>query len=393
MLWPLLTFLCLAGALAVHLYWRAQLRRTEERCQAESNVLREAQKAAAAQFLARQEALFNSMAEGVLLLDQRGRIELANRAFLSLFAVEPSIRSLTVMEALRLHELGEMVSALEGTREIFQKELKLTRPVDRWLEVNGSAIFDSTGQRSGSVLVFHDLTRLRRMEGTRRDFVANVSHELRTPLSLIKGYAETLLDGAKDSPENATKFLQIIHRNADRLQVLIEDLLVISEVESGRVSLTLQAVALQPVVACVIDDFQAKAAVRKVEIVNRVPELTLWADPGRVEQVLSNLLDNGIKYGRAGGTITITALATGDGQAQISVEDQGPGIPAESLERIFERFYRLDKARSRDQGGTGLGLSIVKHIVQSHGGKVWAVSRSGEGSTFHFTIPLHTPSD
>jgi len=256
------------------------------------------------------------------------------------------------------------------------------------LEVNGAVILDSNGQRSSSVLVFHDLSRLKKMESARKDFVANVSHELRTPLSLIKGYVETLQDGAKDSPETASRFLGIIERNADRLQLLIEDLLVISEVESGRVTLSLQSVPLRSVTAKVMDDFRAKAAAKRIELVNQVPDLPLWSDPGRLEQVLTNLLDNGIKYGYEDSTIVVAARIIEGDMVHVSVEDQGPGIPAEDLDRIFERFYRLDKARSREQGGTGLGLSIVKHLVHSHGGKVWVTSQPGKGSTFHFTIPL-----
>jgi len=388
MVWPILTLLALAGAVAVHFWWRARLESSQSCCRDELESLREEKRQSHAEFAARQEALFNSMADGVLLLDRQGRIELANRAFLTLFGVTADIRSLSVIEALRLHELADIVAALDGGSEISQRELKLSRPAERWLEVNGAVILDSNGQRSSSVLVFHDLSRLKQMESARKDFVANVSHELRTPLSLIKGYVETLQDGAKDSPETATRFLEIVGRNADRLQLLIDDLLVISEVESGRVALSLQAVPLGLVTAKVIEDFRAKAAAKRIEFVNEVPNLSLWSDPGRLEQVLSNLLDNAIKYGHSDSEIVVTAQVIEGHMAHISIKDQGPGIPEEAQDRIFERFYRLDKARSRDQGGTGLGLSIVKHLVHSHGGKVWVTSSSGEGSTFHFTIPL-----
>jgi len=388
MVWPILTFLALAGAVAVHFWWRGRLQSSQACFRKELEGLREEQRHSHTQFVARQEALFNSMAEGVLLLDRQGRIELANRAFLTLFGVKTDIRSLSIIEALRSHELAGIVAELEGANEISQKEFKFSRPEERWLEVNGAAILDSNGQRSSSVLVFHDLSRLKKMESARKDFVANVSHELRTPLSLIKGYVETLQDGAKDSPETASRFLGIIERNADRLQLLIEDLLVISEVESGRVTLSLQSVPLRSVTAKVMDDFRAKAAAKRIELVNQVPDLPLWSDPGRLEQVLTNLLDNGIKYGYEDSTIVVAARIIEGDMVHVSVEDQGPGIPAEDLDRIFERFYRLDKARSREQGGTGLGLSIVKHLVHSHGGKVWVTSQPGKGSTFHFTIPL-----
>ncbi|HYG35124.1 MAG TPA: ATP-binding protein, partial [Clostridia bacterium] len=223
-------------------------------------------------------------------------------------------------------------------------------------------------------------------------FVANVSHELRTPLSLIKGYTETLIEGAKDQPEVAAKFLQTIDRNAERLKLLIEDLLTISELESGRVRLDLQPMALRPLVEKVLVDFKNKALAKEIKLVNQVPELSLRADSGRVEQVLCNLVDNAIKYGRKGGSVTICARPAGAGQIEVLVEDDGPGIPPESIERVFERFYRVDKARSREQGGTGLGLSIVKHIVQSHGGRVWAKSEPGRGASLFCTLPQNPGS-
>jgi two-component system phosphate regulon sensor histidine kinase PhoR len=238
--------------------------------------------------------------------------------------------------------------------------------------------------------VFHDLARLKRLESARQEFVANVSHELRTPLSLIKGYVETLLDGAKDNPEVATKFLLTIERNAERLKLLIEDLLAISELESGRVTLNLQSVQLNSVVAKVLEDLRSRAQARGIHLLDHTPPIQVRADPIRLEQVLGNLVDNAIKYGRSSGNVIVGAREAEDQQTELFVQDDGPGIPPEALERVFERFYRVDKARSREQGGTGLGLAIVKHIVQTHGGKVWAKSEAGHGTTFFFTIPGET---
>jgi len=240
------------------------------------------------------------------------------------------------------------------------------------------------------VVVFHDLTRLKQLESVRQEFVANVSHELRTPLSLIKGYVETLLDGARDNPEVATKFLQTIDRNAERLKLLIEDLLTISELESGRIKLSLQALPLSPVVAKVFEDFKTQAAAKSMKLINAAPELAVRADADRLEQVLGNLVDNAIKYGRAKGTVTVGGIARDGGRVEVFVQDDGPGIPPEALERVFERFYRVDKARSREQGGTGLGLAIVKHIIQNHGGVVRATSDPGRGTTFYFTLDQGT---
>jgi two-component system phosphate regulon sensor histidine kinase PhoR len=291
------------------------------------------------------------------------------------------------MEALRLHELADLVDSLDQQKHFVEHELRLSRPNERWLQVNGAALFNGEGRRQGTVLVFHDLTRLKQLERTRQEFVANVSHELRTPLSLIKGYVETLLDGARDNPEVAAKFLHTIDRNAERLKLLIEDLLTISELESGRVQLNLQSVALRPLVEKVLGDYKDRASTKNTLLSNETPDVRVRVDADRLEQVLGNLIDNAIKYGRDEGSIVVKARPSEKGQIEIAVQDDGPGIPPESLERVFERFYRVDKARSREQGGTGLGLSIVKHIVQSHGGKVWATSEPGHGASFFFTVP------
>jgi len=292
-----------------------------------------------------------------------------------------------VLEAVRVHEVAEIVERTGQQGRVVDHEIKLAGESERWLQVNAAAITSVERRRLGTVLVFHDLTRMKRLERTREEFVGNVSHELRTPLSLIKGYAETLLDGAKDSPEVATKFLQTIDRNARRLDLLIQDLLTISALESGRIAMNPQPVSLRVVLERSLDDLKAQAAARRVRLVNELPELLAQADETRVEQVLGNLLENAVKYGREGGTVIAGGRDAGGGKLEIFVRDDGPGIPAEAQERVFERFYRVDKARSREQGGTGLGLSIVKHIVQAHGGNVWVQSEPGKGASFFFTLP------
>jgi two-component system, OmpR family, phosphate regulon sensor histidine kinase PhoR len=380
-----------AALAALHLWWRARFRSVQitlqREIQKEIKNLQQAQERAALQIQTQQETLFNSMAEGLLLLDRENKIQLANRAFNALFGVTSDIRSRSILEALRLHELAELVDFLGTARQVVDVELRLLPPNERWLQVNGAAVFDSAGQRQGTILVFHDLTRLKQLERTRQEFVANVSHELRTPLSLIKGYVETLLDGAKDNPEVAAKFLQTIDRNAERLKLLIEDLLTISELESGRVKLNLQPVALRPLIEKVLADFKSRAEAKQLKLLDESADLHVRGDASRLEQVLCNLIDNAIKYGRNQGTVFVRARPVNGRQVEVAVEDDGPGIPPESLERIFERFYRVDKARSREQGGTGLGLSIVKHIVANHGGKTWAKSELGRGSVFYFTVP------
>ncbi len=385
---PALLLLALAALAALHWVRQAKWTRAQESARTEIERLKEAHRGALTQLQTQQEALFDSMAEGLVVLDEHGRILLANRAFIDLFGLTADIRSRTLIEALRLHELAELVDLLGTQKQVLGRQIRLSDPTERWLAVNGAAILNDLGRRHGTVLVCHDLTRLKQLENTRKDFVANVSHELRTPLSLIQGYVETLLDGAKDNPEVAVKFLRTIERNTGRLRLLIEDLLVISELESGRVKLDLQPVPLRSVVQKVLDDFKARAQAGNLRLANQAPILAVRADPSRLEQVLSNLIDNAIKYGRPEGQVIVGGCLAEGGQVEVSVQDDGPGLPPESLERLFERFYRVDKARSREQGGTGLGLAIVKHIVQSHGGRVWAKSQLGHGATFYFTLPL-----
>ncbi len=387
MLWPILTALALAMSAALHFWWRARFAAARREAQEQLAEIKAARQRAISAFDARQHALFDSMAEGLVLLDANGRIELANRAFTVLFGVTSDLRSRSLLEALRLHELADLVEFLGNQKQVLGYELKLQRPRERYLEINGAGLFDELGQRTGTVLVFHDLTRLKQLERTRQEFVANVSHELRTPLSLIKGYVETLLDGAKDNPEVASKFLETINRNAERLKLLMDDLLTISELESGRAKPQLRPVSLKAAAQKVLADFSTRAAAREVRLIEQVPEVQVVADPDRLEQVLGNLVDNAIKYGRAQGTVSIAARSADAAQVEVCVRDDGPGIPPEAIERVFERFYRVDKARSREQGGTGLGLSIVKHIVQTHGGRVWATSEVGRGAAFFFTLP------
>ena len=386
-MWSVLTILAIVALVAVHFWWRRKFLRQQRQVQIEMENFQRHQQQTTTDAKAQQQVLFNSMLEGLLLLDRNRRIYLANRAFKNLFGIKTELRGKTIMEALRVRELAEIVERVEGEGQMFDYELKLPDLSERWLQVNAAAISNSAGEREGTILVFHDLTRLKQLERTREEFVANVSHELRTPLSLIKGYVETLLDGARNNPEVAERFLKIIERNAQRLDLLIQDLLTISALEAGRVKLNLQTVELRPLVEKVLGDLKPPADNKSISFVNQLPDLIATADVGRLEQVFANLVDNAIKYGRTQGTVTIGGGKTEDGRIEVFVQDDGPGIPPESLDRIFERFYRVDKARSREQGGTGLGLSIVKHIVQNHGGKVWVKSEPGKGATFFFTLP------
>jgi two-component system phosphate regulon sensor histidine kinase PhoR len=386
-MWFAFTLILSAALVGLHFWWRAKFAAQSGRRTAELETFQRRQQQVSLDAKAQQQVLFNSMLEGLLLLDRNRKIYLANRAFKNLFGLKIELRGKTIMEALRVHELDELVKRVEAEGQVFEHELKLPEFSERWLQVNAAVISNAAGEREGTILVFHDLTRLKQLERQREEFVANVSHELRTPLSLIKGYVETLLDGARNNPEVAERFLQIIERNTNRLDLLIQDLLAISALESGKMKLELQPVELRQLVEKVFNDLHSRAENRSIKLVNELPAMTANADVNRVDQVFANLVDNAIKYGRAQGTVTVGGEKTDAGKLEIFVRDDGPGIPPEALDRVFERFYRVDKARSRDQGGTGLGLSIVKHIVQSHGGEVWAKSELGKGTTFFFTLP------
>src|ERR1700690_965506 len=265
-MWPVLTIIALATAIGIYLWWRHKFLRQQRQVRAEMEDLQRRQQQTTIDAKAQQQVLFNSMLEGLLLLDRNRRIYLANRAFKNLFGLKTELRGKTIMEALRVHELAALVERVESDGQVFDYELKLPELSERWLQVNAAAISNSAGEREGTILVFHDLTRLKQLERTREEFVANVSHELRTPLSLIKGYVETLLDGARTNPEVAERFLKIIERNAQRLDLLIQDLLAISALESGSITLSLQPVELQPLVEKVFFDLKPPADNKNVAL-------------------------------------------------------------------------------------------------------------------------------
>jgi two-component system phosphate regulon sensor histidine kinase PhoR len=390
-MWPALTGLILAAAVALHLWWRRNYLALGKQLETQRRSLaaqKEQQEQASAQILAQQQAVFNSMAEGVLVLDGTGRVQLINQSLQNLFSLQSDARGQTMIEAFRLPELADLVKQLQRQRTMQSHTIELPGMEERWVEVSAAALLDRDGAPQGAILVFHDLTRIKQLERTRQEFVANVSHELRTPLSLIKGFVETLLEGAKNDPEKATRFLQTIEKHTDRLTFLIEDLLTISRLESGQIVMNLQPVDLREETRRVIDDLNSRADEKQMRVDNTVPAgLSARADADRLQQVLFNLVENAIKYGRNEGSVTIGGKDTGDGKIEMWVRDDGPGIPVESRERVFERFYRVDRARARESGGTGLGLSIVKHIIQAHGGEVWLKSDVGSGTTFHFTLP------
>jgi two-component system phosphate regulon sensor histidine kinase PhoR len=390
-MWPAYVFLGLLGGLMIQVWWqnwRNQQQRAKSQQEYTAALLKQ-QREATNQAQAQQQALFNSMAEGVLLLDEQERIALVNQSLRKFFRLPAELRGAT-LEVFRWPELQRLLDRLKHEKTITAAEVPLGGERQWHLQLNAAVVFDPAARGQGYLFVFHDLTRQKELENLRQEFVANVSHELRTPLSLIKGFTETLLSGAKDDPEVAGRFLQKIDHHADRLLFLIEDLLTISRLESGQATLNCQGVLLGNIVTRVFEDVQTRAREQQISLRNTVPETAMiWADADRLQQVLFNLVENAIKYGRRDGFVMVGYRDTTNGKVEVFVQDDGSGIPADSKQRIFERFYRVDRARSRETGGTGLGLAIVKHIVQAHGGQVWVKSELNEGSTFSFTVPKH----
>jgi two-component system, OmpR family, phosphate regulon sensor histidine kinase PhoR len=343
-------------------------------------------------------AMLTSMVEGVMVLDYRGRVLQVNPALERMFDVtRTEARGRQFSEVFGHPELNSLVSTVLATRTGHEEEIILA-PSGRCLHIEASVAGGQQDNEACAVLVFHDITELRRLEKIRKDFVANVSHELRTPLTSIKGYVEALLDGGKDDPETSVRFLDIILKQSDRLNLILEDLLQLSKIESGQVQFRREPLHIGSVIERTIAMIKPLADKKQHQLVAQVSsDLPLVnGDQERLVQVLANLVDNAIKYTPGGGQITVAArripiAKTGTGAAQdgieLSVADTGIGIPEQDRPRVFERFYRVDKARSRELGGTGLGLAIVKHIVEGHGGQVWVERNLPTGSRFVVRLP------
>lgn len=345
------------------------------------------------------EAVLSSMVEGVLAVDEKERIVIINRSAAALFGLDAQeARGRTIQEAVRNADLLKFLALSRSSSEPVEGEIGLLGGQELFIQVHGAPLRDARGSGIGVLVVMNDVTRLRRLERVRRDFVANASHEIRTPVTSIKGFVETLLDSRMDDPAATERFLGIIGREADRLSSLVDDLLSLASVEdrAERGLMALEEGDLAAVIDEAVDASRPRAEREGVSIDLRVDAgLRARLDPVMLGQALVNLIDNAVKYSIEGGTVLVSGAATADG-VSISVEDWGPGISREHLPRLFERFYRVDKGRSRDLGGTGLGLSIVKHIAQAHGGSVSVESRVGEGSTFTILLPsskkLDSPS-
>ena len=335
---------------------------------------------------ARREAILSGMAEGVLAVDQEMRITFSNESFARVIGVSGKTRERTpLLEVVRDAGLLDMLSEVLISDKPQKRRLELSAAAGRSFEVQAAPL--SASSRRGAIAVLHDITDLERLERVRKDFVANVSHELRTPLTAIRGYAETLLEGALEDPANNRRFLEIIKAQAARLNNIASDLLVLSELESGK-SAEMERLSVPSVLESALHTVESEARVREVQIVcNQVEDLCVVGSKIRLEQALVNLLDNAIKFNRPSGQVRVEVMRATDGQVRITVADTGIGIPSDDLSRIFERFYRVDKARSRAVGGTGLGLSIVKHVLERMNGRITVASELGRGSVFSITLP------
>lgn len=335
----------------------------------------------------RSSAILGSMVEGVAVVTADERILYCNWAFEQILELpEGSSQGRTLVEALRQADLVDLVRrALPGGEEV-TGEVEVGTVRRRNFSVTAAPV--RAAGASGAVLVLHDITELRRLERVRRDFVANVSHEFKTPLTAIQGFAETLLNGALDDKANRKRFVEIMREHARRLARLTDDLLKLSRIEAGRLELEIRPIRIEALVNGCVETARLKAKTKAIQIqVNLQQDAPpVRGDGAQLGEVLQNLLDNAVQYTPSGGRIEVKANANGN-SVVFTVSDTGIGIPESDLERIFERFYRVDAARSREAGGTGLGLSIARHIVDAHGGRIWVESAVGQGSRFHFSIP------
>ncbi|MBN2182231.1 MAG: HAMP domain-containing protein [Sedimentisphaerales bacterium] len=337
------------------------------------------------------EAILSSMVEGVLAVDSDGRIVSVNHAAANFLGIEKDkAQGRSVEEAIRNPDLQKYLHDVLSEAETGETDIVLSGPVERIIRLDGAGLADSRGARSGAVIVLSDITRIRRLENLRRDFVANVSHELRTPITSIKGFVETLQEGAITEPKEAERFLQIIARHSDRLNAIVEDLLTLSSLEEtgGQRKITFEKKHLKPVLSSVVELSSIKARDKNIKVdLDCGENIQAKINPALLEQAVLNLVDNAVKYSEPKSTIQIQVRQK-NGMVAVSVHDNGCGIAKKYQERIFERFYVVDKSRSRKLGGTGLGLAIVKHIAEVHGGNVTVQSTLGAGSTFTVNLPL-----
>jgi len=338
------------------------------------------------------QTILRAMQDGLLVVDKSLRVTLVNRAFRKLFGLPEISLGAPLLDVVRDATVDRLIEDRLRTGKVMQSELVRADSKtnsERDVEISAVPIKDDADLTTGAVVLFHDITQLKQTDKVRRDFVANVSHELRTPLSILRGYIETLLDNPQTSDKELSRILRVMERHSKRLGLLVDDLLTLAHLESRSAGLQFSDVQLAELFQSVIRDWEKKLAEKQLKVVvDLSPDArTIRADETRLHEVLYNLLDNALKYSRENGEIRLRAAQRGP-EIVLSVTDNGIGISKGDLPRIFERFYRADKARSRELGGTGLGLAIVKHIAQLHGGRVEAESELGKGTTIRVILPM-----
>jgi two-component system phosphate regulon sensor histidine kinase PhoR len=336
-------------------------------------------------------AILGSMVEGVAVVNGAERLVFANQGFAEILGLDvPPVSGSSLLEIVRQTELIDAVRRVLAGESRVEAEIVTGTLRQHYFAATVASV--RAGETSGAVIVLHDITALRKLERVRRDFVANVSHEFRTPLTAIQGFAETLIAGAINDPLNRDRFLAIILEHSRRLARLTEDLLRLSEMDAERLELEIRRISVSQLVESCYETAQRRAAEKgltlSLDLPGPLPDIS--GDARRLQEVLQNLLDNAIQYTLPRGTILLSADAIND-EVVLTVTDTGIGIPQSDQPRIFERFYRVDAARSREAGGTGLGLAIAKHLIEAHGGRIWVESEIGNGSTFHFSVPIFDP--
>ncbi len=333
---------------------------------------------------ARISAILESMTEAVIGLDRHRNIVIANSALEPILDLKKdSVLGKNVLEILRNPALASMLEEVFEDQSTVTNEIEIHNPAEKILRISAIGIPHSTA--IFGILVISDITEVRRLENLRQDFVANVSHELKTPLTSVTGFIETLLSGALSDSERATSFLKIMEEDTNRLTRLIDELLELSKIESREINLKPETLNLKEETEKILPLFESSVKEKHIQWENEL-EADVFADRDRLKQILINLIENAVKFNKQGGKVTLQSRRL-NGKIEVSIQDTGIGIPDEALTRVFERFFRVDRARTRGQGGTGLGLSIVKHLVEAHKGKVWCESRLGKGSKFFFTLP------
>ncbi len=337
------------------------------------------------------QAILGALPDGLVVVDDRRRAQMMNLEFRRVFGIGENAAGEPLLELIRDVAVDRLLSDALDAGEPRRESIQVSRVADKRLEIEVSAVpfRANSNQTGGAIVLFRDITQRRRLEEMRRDFVANVSHELRTPLSIFRGYLETLLEHPKQSPAELLRIFEVMEKHSNRLNLLVEDVLSLAQLEEPGARLSYTEIYLPDFLGAILRDWEKRfeAKLLNVSIDAPVDLPVLSADENRLQEVIYNLLDNAVKYSQPEGKIVMKAAREGD-QVRIGISDQGIGVPSRDLPRIFERFYRADKARSRELGGTGLGLSIVKHIVELHGGSVEAESTIGRGTTISVRLPI-----